>query len=469
MDKKQILVGVVVLLIGVSLGGLFFRGSESVDERLKFEDVEISSDENSLAEVASGYITLSAISADEDVIADLVGSVVIRNRDGAKDEWTYNHQFRPSRDQIKTSIVNEQIFHGIVSAKTTFGGHFEIVSGGGGAEEIAETTISNQLIVGYKDSSDIPFQELSKLRLSPEMDFFFVERVVVTTITSKRFRRHSGTGKIEGMALGANGDVYVNRDAQLTRRAISFRPIALSALQASEAGAGDDFAQLKSKARREKLSADEARELVDHLNSKTSEIAPSSSPVGRPQASLPDKLRAMKAIVWINDLTPIRQSSQNRCWAATMAMLMAWQERRVIGEREATASIGPQWERVYDRDIPLPKDYKFALLKAAGFDYAAPQSYAPQGLKALLESYGPIWFTIDKAFGRHATVLTGLFLEPAKDDYWVSYIDPADGTLHADTYASYMHRYEAPAYRANEEDPGLVETEEDLDIQVIHL
>lgn len=467
MNKKLLIsiaaIGVLLIIIW------YFFGSSTVDSAVSFSDVEVKPDSEAIAYLAKGYITLPSITANEDAIINLVGAIALRTRKGdGDDEWSYILNFRPARDLIQTKIIDEQLFHGIVSVKGDFGGQFKIASANVSGDELAETSIRNQLVVGYKDPSDIPYKELSKMKFSPDKDYFFIASVVVTDITVRRFRKHTGNGKIEGMAFGANGEIYAEKDAIKSQKVISFLPVNPLDLQASEAGGGSEISQLAAKSRREKLSNSEAEILIRKLSKEAKTIAPMSIPLGPPGDRLPDSLRNMKTILWFDDVRPIRQSTENRCWAAATAMLFSWKKNTLISELEAVTSLGPTWETTYKRDKPLPRSYKFDFLSAAKFRYSTPQSYAPSGLISLLKKRGPLWFTIDQNFSRHATILTGIFQDEMNNSYWVSYIDPFDGSLKADTYASFMRRYEAPAYRANEEGISIAMTEEDLDIQVIH-
>ncbi|NOQ64189.1 MAG: hypothetical protein GQ582_06730 [Methyloprofundus sp.] len=466
--NKNITVTLIVILFS-SVAFVYFLNILKVDETIGFNDIKIETNKDAIAQIASGYISLPSLSADESSIINLIGTVVIRSyTDKGEERWSYDIRYRPSRELIHTKIIDETLYQGVVSAKANFGGKFQIASADSTTDELAEANIRNLLFAGYKDQSDIPFKSLSKVKTSVGKDYFFVESVIVTDITSRRFRKLSGNGKIQGMAFGANGNIYSEQGVMKSEKVISFRPINLLDLQPGEAGSANEFTRLTSKSRKEKLSTEEASKLVENLWEKTKIIAPASVPLEKPLARLPNSLIGLETLIWYKTIQPQRQSSLNRCWAATMAMMYSWRAGRQVAEIEAATSIGPNFESLYDRDASLPRSYKLSLLKSAGLNYSAPQSYTPEGLIYLLKEHGPAWFTIDKEFGRHATVLTGVFLDLKKNEYWVSYIDPADGTLKADNYSSYMRRYEAPAYRANSEGIDIAMTEQDLDIQVVH-
>ncbi len=461
---------VYLLILLLLVGGLvFFIKQKDVENTVAFSDIQVDFDENALNQIASGYISLPSLSADGDSIEALIGGVVIRSRSINGDEvWSYDMRYRPSKELVFSKLVDEKLYHGVVTAKASFGGKLKVASSNTSAEDLADVTIRNQLIAGYKNPSDIPFKALSKISITPDKDYYFIESVVVTDITTRRFSKQTSEGKIQGMAFGANGSIYSEKGILKSQKIISFRPINLLDLQASEAGGSNEIKLLTSKSRRERLSEDEAFKLIDSLREKAKTVAPPSVPLGRPHADLPSRLNGLEPIVWYKNTYQQRQTSNSRCWAAVTAMMFSWKKQRLVNEVEAVASLGSAFESLYNRDGPLPKSYKLSLLQASGMTYRAPQSYTQQGLISLLENYGPVWFTIDKEFGRHATVLTGVFLDQKNTEYWVAYIDPIDGELKADTYISYMRRYEAPAYRANEESIDIAMTEQDLDIQVVH-
>ncbi|MBK6999153.1 MAG: hypothetical protein IPH35_03995 [Rhodoferax sp.] len=464
--KISILLAVV--LIGSAVGAFILK-SKMVNDTVSFSDVQVEINENVLDQIASGYVSMPALSADEDSIMDLIGAIAIRTQsEDGKVTWSFDPRNRPSRDLIKTKIIEEKLYHGIVSAKANFGGRFQLTSGDATGDELAEVTIRNQLVLGYKNQTDIPFQSLGKVHPIPNKDYFFIDNVIVTDITVRRFRKQTGDGKIKGMAFGANGSIYTEQDAVKTQKVVSFRPINVLDLQPGESGSGDDLARLIMKSRREQLTNEEASTLTNILHEKAKTTAPTSVPLTKLQSSLPQTLYKFEKLVWLEDIYPVKQSSSNRCWVAAIAMMTSWRLSQEIDENEAVKSLGLQFLSLYERDAPLPNSYKLTLLLSANLKYAAPQSYSENGLVSLLKDFGPVWFTIDNQFGRHATVLTGVFLDRKSNNYWVSYLDPSDGLLKADTYVSYMQRYEAPAFRANEEGIEVAMTAQDLDIQVIH-
>ncbi|MEM9345256.1 MAG: papain-like cysteine protease family protein [Planctomycetota bacterium] len=466
------------LLIGVGAAVLvlivvhFMIGRDQVDDRLTFEDVEVRNDENALGESAKGYITIPAMSADADAVVDLIGAIAVREVVDGEESWTFDVRFRPSREQIGTKLVDELLFQGVVSAKASFGGRFQVLSGSVSAEDLAEVSIKNILTVGYKDSQQIPFKRLEQIDTQAGKDYYFIDRVIVSNIHARRFAKRTGESQIDGVAFGANGDVYVSKEAISNRKRVSFRPIDITMLQPSEAGPASvnpRLFELAAKARRGDLSQMEADQVIDLINEETRDNAPAAVTFELPPPRKPPELIDTDPVIWLQDVRPIRQTSPQRCWAAAATILKNWQNQNPIDEARTIRAIGQAWEQHYDEDRALPRGLKLDFLTDAGFDYQPPQGYSPQGLASLLREHGPIWFTIGEELGRHATVLTGLFIDPDNQAFWVSYIDPADGKLKAQTYALFMRRYEAPAYLANEEGIRVALTERDLDIQVIHL
>lgn len=466
MNKLSALFAVIAAFL---LGILIFQNLvEEVDQELTFEDVNVVSDENVLGDLSGGYITLPAISANQASVSELVGTIAILENTDDGPKWSYNVRYRAAPEQTKTTLVDETLFKGIVSAEADFGGKFNISQGTLEAEELAEKTIKNQLIVGYADPSKIPFEEFSKMKLDVNKDYFFVQSVVVTDVTTRRFKKHSGGASIEGMAFGVNGNIYSERDALKSRKVVSFRPINIADMQTSEAGSSSKMNELAHKARIGSITVDEAETLLEHLNKKVKDLAPSVSNLARPPVEI-ESDQALRTIIDVKGIEPIKQSSSEVCWAATTAMMLAWRYGREFTEEEAILKIDADWiTRVYQRRRPLPTTHKFDFLNQVGFNYSAPQSYLPRGVRELLENHGPIWFTIGEKFSRHATIVTGLQKNLQSNEYVITYIDPAEGTVEKEDYRSFMRRYEEPAFLANEAGQDAAMTEEDLDIQVVH-
>jgi hypothetical protein len=467
MKKYIPIIGLSVVIVLAGL--IYLKLAKDIENSISFDDIEVEYGQDILGEIAGGYISLPTISADPNAVNELVGSIVIVSHLKTGPQWSYDIRFRPKSERIKTTLIDETLFKGIVSAKASFGGRFNITKGDLSGEELAETTVKNRLVVNFKDPSEIPFKQFNDLKLDPNKDYFFVQSVVVTDVTTRRFKKHSGGGKIEGMAFGADGSVFSEKDASISKKVVSFRPINISDIQTSESGIESGASGLAKKARSGTLTNTEADEYLKALGEKVKSISPISIPLDPPPKRLPVELEKLEPIVLIDGIYPLTQSSTNLCWAAATAMMFSWKTGKNYSEESAVAAIGSDWvSRYYKRGSALPTRQKLEFLNEVGFSYGIPQSYLPRGVVELLENHGPIWFTIGEQFSRHATLVIGIYQDKYSDEYWLSYIDPGDGQVKAATYEAFMNRYEEPAYDANEVGSSIAMTYSDLDIQVVH-
>lgn len=462
MNRKSLL---AVLAFVAFLGVWALINLRNVNKSVSFDDVTVD-DPTKIENVVSGYITLPSITASDENIRSLIGSIAVKQR-GKDTGWELNPRYRPPKSKVSSQILDETLYSGIVKANADIGGKVKPIEGSIATEDLAEVTVKNILSTGYSDPVDIPYSELEKIKISPDEEQFFIERVIVTDVTRRRFAKQNSKSNITGLAFSANGEIYSSKENIMSQKFVSFRPIPIIKLKEQEAGGGTSYSQLLAKSRTSRLSSEESRSLVDQLFLSSKDNLPSFADI-KPPNDTPRVLADFEVKYYISDLIPQKQSSQNRCWAAALSMLKSWRTGRDVSEKEAVTSLGYSWLEIYNQNSALPYDFKDDLLTAAGLSFQAPQSYSYELVEELLKEHGPLWFTINKDFGSHATVLTGLFYDSNNSEYWVSYADPIDGTIKADDYASFMRRYEAPAYRSNERSLEPAYSLEDLEIQVSH-
>ena len=435
---------------------------KSPDALVAFEDLQI---ENEVPDQING-ILMELPTGDSSFLGQLVGSIAVRKKDDEAARWEFDTRARPEISSLLIKPIDESRFSGKVRAGGNLNARYGIGSGSYATDDVAEVRMRNVLVIGHKSPSDVRYDALSKFEVKDGYEAYFIPSIVVTEITRKRFQEHKGEGKIDGVAFGADGKVYVERGAEETHRLVWFLPVRPSDTKPGEAGGGA-LARLSRRARQGRITEAEASELLQLLNDEGMTSAPKIISVPDKLSLLPAALAGAEPIV-THDVTAIRQSSAQTCWAAASAMLSSWKRERPVSEQMLATSAGPYFADRQQNNLTLEADRKLEFLEAVGFGFHAPQSYLPEGIEQLLRDHGPVWFTIDLDEGRHASVVTGLFRQN-DGEYWVSYIDPRSGTQEAERYGQFMNRYEAPAIRQIEDNPGeLVETYADLDIQIVY-
>jgi hypothetical protein len=100
----------------------------------------------------------------------------------------------------------------------------------------------------------------------------------------------------------------------------------------------------------------------------------------------------------------IPQTSDHSCWAAGIAMILAWKRGISIDPRTIAANRGSvSYMRQFRHGLD-PEDT--FILHRWGFILEAPQSYSPDDFAGLLERYGPLWVAASIS-EPHIRVVTG--------------------------------------------------------------
>jgi Papain-like cysteine protease AvrRpt2 len=144
---------------------------------------------------------------------------------------------------------------------------------------------------------------------------------------------------------------------------------------------------------------------------------------------------------------------ENDCWAVAAAIMIGWNSRQPdISPADAAAAAGSAYLEMYDQDTGLfAKDQDDFLLHREMMG-EPPNSYTLQQYVEWMQTYGPLWVTIDAgpgdAFSPHAWILTRIAGTGTADgaDTYVTYIEPADGTEVTKTFAEFVRAYEQLAY-----------------------
>jgi len=123
-----------------------------------------------------------------------------------------------------------------------------------------------------------------------------------------------------------------------------------------------------------------------------------------------------------DDVQVIPQPTDVSCWATAAAMVMGWRDRLSLRPEDVAAMAG----RTTSQTFRVSE--KRAVAKAFRLAAEPPQSYTIEGLRALLETKGPLWVGAITPLGGHAVVVTGLYGDGAPDGTgtYVRVSDPWD-------------------------------------------
>ena len=425
-------------------------------------------------QAGKGFEVLPVPTSNQESLKAYVGTVLRRKRDGTDEKWNFLAQFRPDSDAISLQLEEETLFDGLVSSKTDLGGYSEAFEGDANGEELAKIQVRNLYSVGYANPKNIPYNKLGRYPLDPQYEYFFISRLVVGEITENRFQKYSGKGDIKGLAFGANGGTYVEREGTKMSKFVHFLREPLELIQPSEAGSSTELSKLADEARRGELDPNAIKQFQEEMGKESPRTVFEHSTkdviIVPPPPLLPPPLSKMEKVQWKENVWPVRQSSPETCWLAATAILRSWKKGTYTSEEQIRTSLNDDWQSLLGSEdsTRLVRSHKVPFLGDVSLDYHAPAGFTPDGVARLLDEKGPLWFTIEhEDGGRHAIVLTGLFLDAGNGKYWVSFIDPEDGQLHSMSFSRFYQKYEEIAYKANEEGVVAAQSEAELDLQVI--
>jgi hypothetical protein len=118
----------------------------------------------------------------------------------------------------------------------------------------------------------------------------------------------------------------------------------------------------------------------------------------------------------------IPQTTGMSCWAAGIAMIVAWRNHFSIDPSMIAANPGGiPYLQQFRTDGLNPNDTY--ILRRWGLVTEAPQSYTIEGFDALLSRYGPLWVAAAVP-GPHIRVVTGIMPGSTAENSLVSVNDP---------------------------------------------
>lgn len=169
------------------------------------------------------------------------------------------------------------------------------------------------------------------------------------------------------------------------------------------------------------------------------------------------------------DVELANQLTDMSCWAASAAMVVGWRDRMSIDPSAIAAGTG-DWA-AYAKGLQ-PADIQ-TLANVWRLTAEAPQSFAIDGLRELLQAKGPLWVAAAVP-GLHAIVVTGMYSDGSVDNTFVRINDPWDrdpgtpgapgaylnthdhGSQYVLTLQQFTQEYETPATYPN------------VNIQILH-
>jgi hypothetical protein len=126
-----------------------------------------------------------------------------------------------------------------------------------------------------------------------------------------------------------------------------------------------------------------------------------------------------------DDVELIPQPTNYTCWAAAAAMVIGWRDQVSLTPERVAQICG----RSTTTDFSSNDQQRFA--DEIGLIAEPPGSHSIDSLRSLLESYGPLWVSLQTPDFGHAIVVTGMYSDGAADgsDTYVRISDPLDRVI----------------------------------------
>lgn len=195
---------IAALVVGIRLQGGY-----------KFKERTLNDQQNILQELGT-RTTLSVNTTSQEGLLGVVGLVLIVDKNPTRkgpllfDRTNLIPTFRPPAEAILVARSSKTIYDGAVSNTVNVGGEYTSLSGNLANNQTAEILIVDEVYMGYRDRTKIPFDQLYKLTPPEGKAYYFVEGATLASTTYRTFDEVSSTGSLEGSAFKANGKVYAS-------------------------------------------------------------------------------------------------------------------------------------------------------------------------------------------------------------------------------------------------------------------
>lgn len=122
---------------------------------------------------------------------------------------------------------------------------------------------------------------------------------------------------------------------------------------------------------------------------------------------LPPLTEPFSEVVVHPTIVPVKQPSNNTCWAAAWTMLKSWKDNRRLSIEAAVSNLGPEWLGYLKEDKGLEAQTftEQGFLDASHLNSKPPANYLPSVYVDLLASKGPLWINTGDGILNHAMLM----------------------------------------------------------------
>jgi hypothetical protein len=124
-------------------------------------------------------------------------------------------KYRPNADQVQVDAqTGKVLYQGKVTKGFNVGGDYLVFAANFSEDQAAEVTIKDEVTVGFKDPSKIPYDKLAEeaKRVPEGKRWYFVTSATLTSVVHRNYNAIKADAKIAGTAFGANGKVYASNE-----------------------------------------------------------------------------------------------------------------------------------------------------------------------------------------------------------------------------------------------------------------
>lgn len=172
-------------------------------------------------------------------------------------------------------------------------------------------------------------------------------------------------------------------------------------------------------------------------------------PEGTVEVKTGDKVAQVRVDVAVDpEVDPIKQKTDNVCWAAAGTMMRNWKQRASETVEATLDAMGGPWRGRYDADTALTAGDLREFTAALGLAEESATTYTVDGLVALLSAHGPLWVITDDVFGPgnrlvHARIVTAVRGDGTPKGTTVVLADSATGGTESEPFEDFARRLEA--------------------------
>jgi len=145
----------------------------------------------------------------------------------------------------------------------------------------------------------------------------------------------------------------------------------------------------------------------------------------------------------------LKQPKSMDCWATAFAILFSWKRLDNSSSiKDILGNFGEPYVTLYQTNAGISPSDEEKLYQEAGLMVIKGQNPEIGYWYELLKKHGPLSITVDANPPKnyiHALVINGIRGEGSASNTTITYVDPADGIEHNESFTNFLKLYEGSA------------------------